>query len=224
LEVTTCVNVNNGSTSTPSVSLTSYDIEAGDIILTSITSKATSDFSTSCTSTGFIELTELYANDTHDSNMAVYYKVADGTETTLSFSSGTFLHRIAIVVVRGADTSVPLDATITTATGINGSAETQPDITTVTDEAGSYKVVGVVSTNPAYLMNAEADGVAVALRGRVPCKVIGNVNKGDVLVASDTPGYAMVGAISHTLSPLQIIGRSLESKTDAQPGIIEIIV
>jgi hypothetical protein len=73
-------------------------------------------------------------------------------------------------------------------------------------------------------MNSEADGVAVALRGRVPCKVIGNVNKGDVLVASDTPGYAMVGAISHTLSPLQIIGRSLESKTDAQPGIIEIIV
>ena len=95
---------------------------------------------------------------------------------------------------------------------------------TVTDEAGSYKVIGVVSTNPAYLMNSEADGVAVALRGRVPCKVIGNVNKGDVLVASDTPGYAMVGAISHTLSPLQIIGRSLESKTDAQPGIIEIIV
>jgi len=95
---------------------------------------------------------------------------------------------------------------------------------TVTDEAGSYKVVGVVSTDPAYLMNSQANGVAVALRGRVPCKVIGNVNKGDVLVASDTPGYAMVGASVHTLSPLQIVGRALESKTDAQPGIIEIIV
>ena len=95
---------------------------------------------------------------------------------------------------------------------------------TVTDEAGSYKVVGVVSTDPAYLMNSQANGVAVALRGRVPCKVIGNVNKGDVLVASDTPGYAMVGASVHTLSPLQIVGRALETKTDAQPGIIEIIV
>ena len=95
---------------------------------------------------------------------------------------------------------------------------------TVTDEAGSYKVVGVVSTDPAYLMNSQANGVAVALRGRVPCKVIGNVNKGDVLVTSDTPGYAMVGAMSHSLSSLQIIGRALESKTDAQPGIIEIIV
>jgi len=95
---------------------------------------------------------------------------------------------------------------------------------TVTDEAGSYKVVGVVSTDPAYLMNSQSNGVAVALRGRVPCKVIGNVNKGDVLVASDTPGYAMVGAMPHTLSPLQIVGRALETKTDAQPGVIEILV
>ena len=95
---------------------------------------------------------------------------------------------------------------------------------TVTDEAGSYKVAGVVSTNPAYLMNSEVEGVAVALRGRVPCKVIGNVNKGDVLIASDTPGYAMVGAMAHNLSPLQIVGRALESKTDAQPGVVEILV
>ncbi len=95
---------------------------------------------------------------------------------------------------------------------------------TISDEAGSYKVVGVVSTDPAYLMNSESNGVAVALRGRVPCKVTGNVNKGDVLVASDIPGHAMVGAMAHTLSPLQIIGRALESKTDAQPGVIEIIV
>ena len=98
---------------------------------------------------------------------------------------------------------------------------------TVTDEAGSYKAVGVVSTDPAHLMNSTCEGehvVAVALRGRVPCKVIGNINKGDVLVASDTPGYAMVGSMPHTLSPLQIVGRSLEAKTDAQPGVIEILV
>ena len=95
---------------------------------------------------------------------------------------------------------------------------------TISDEAGSYKVVGVVSTNPAYLMNSESDGVAVALRGRVPCKVTGNINKGDVLIASDTPGHAMVGAMAHSLSPLQIIGRALESKLDAGNGVIEILV
>ena len=98
---------------------------------------------------------------------------------------------------------------------------------TESDEAGSYKVVGVVSTNPAYLMNSECEGehvVSVALRGRVPCKVIGNVNKGDVLIASDTPGYAMVGSMSHTLSPLQIVGRAISSKLDAGNGVVEIIV
>ena len=98
---------------------------------------------------------------------------------------------------------------------------------TVTDEAGSYKAVGVVSTDPAHLMNSTCEGehvVAVALRGRVPCKVIGNVNKGDVLIASDTPGYAMVGATPHNLSPLQIVGRAINSKLDAGNGVVEIIV
>ena len=95
---------------------------------------------------------------------------------------------------------------------------------TVTDNPGSYKVAGVVSTDPAYLMNAESQGVAVALRGRVPCKVVGNVNKGDVLITSDLPGHAMVGAMAHSLSPLQIIGIALETKTEAAPGIIEVLV
>ena len=95
---------------------------------------------------------------------------------------------------------------------------------TISDEPGSYKVVGVVSTNPAYLMNSEANGVAVALRGRVPCKVTGVVKKGDVLIASNTPGHAMVAADPESLSPLQIIGRSLQTKTDSQPGVVEILV
>ena len=95
---------------------------------------------------------------------------------------------------------------------------------TISDEAGSYKVVGVVSTDPAYLMNSEGNGIAVALRGRVPCKVTGNVNKGDVIITGDTPGYGMVAADPQNLSPLQIIGRSLNNKLDAGPGIVEIIV
>ena len=95
---------------------------------------------------------------------------------------------------------------------------------TISDEPGSYKVVGVVSTDPAYLMNSEGNGIPVALRGRVPCKVTGNVNKGDVIISGDTPGHGMVAADPQNLSPLQIIGRSLSSKLDAGPGIVEIIV
>ena len=95
---------------------------------------------------------------------------------------------------------------------------------TVTDEPGSHAVVGVVSTDPAYLMNSEAEGVAIALRGRIPCKVAGVCRKGDVLVTSDVPGHAMVAIAPTKLSPLQIVGRALAHKTEAAPGLVEIIV
>ena len=91
---------------------------------------------------------------------------------------------------------------------------------TVTDEPGSHAVVGVVSTDPAYLMNSEAEGVAIALRGRIPCKVAGVCRKGDVLVTSNVPGHAMVALAPTKLSPLQIIGRALAHKTEAAPGLV----
>jgi hypothetical protein len=61
---------------------------------------------------------------------------------------------------------------------------------TVTGEVGDERVAGVISTNPAYLMNNEAEGLPVALRGRVPVRVVGPVKKGDSLVTSSTPGVA----------------------------------
>jgi hypothetical protein len=45
------------------------------------------------------------------------------------------------------------------------------------------RAIGVISTAPAFLMNKDAEGQAVALKGRVPCKVIGKITKGDALVA-----------------------------------------
>jgi len=71
-----------------------------------------------------------------------------------------------------------------------GSAEV-----TTTDIRSDRRVAGVVSTNPAHLMNSQLEGTyvtAIALQGRVPCKVIGRVNKGDMLVAAAIPGYAIV--------------------------------
>ena len=53
------------------------------------------------------------------------------------------------------------------------------------DQATS--VAGVVSTNPAYSMNAGLTGdhvAVVALSGRVPCRVMGPVIKGDVMVGT----------------------------------------
>ena len=65
---------------------------------------------------------------------------------------------------------------------LGGSAE----ITMTTNHADT-DVFGVVSTNPAFLMNKDAEGLPVALTGRVPVKVIGRVAKGERLVSSDVP-------------------------------------
>lgn len=95
---------------------------------------------------------------------------------------------------------------------------------TQTDCKGDTRVAGVVSTNPAHLMNSDlvADHpVAVALQGRVPCKVLSRVEKGDLLVTSAVPGYAVVDneGMSGT-----VIGKALEHKEDLGKGIIEVVV
>ena len=55
-------------------------------------------------------------------------------------------------------------------------------------------IAGVVSTKPAVMMNSEAGNSQthpyIALQGRVPVKVTGDVKKGDILVASDVAGTA----------------------------------
>ena len=89
---------------------------------------------------------------------------------------------------------------------------------------GDRKVAGVVSTNPAYLMNNELEGDTVlplALTGRVPCKVIGTVAKGDMLVTSAIPGYAIV---NNDPSLGTVIGKAVGTKDDDGRGVVEVVV
>ncbi len=89
---------------------------------------------------------------------------------------------------------------------------------------GTHRVAGVVSTNPAHLMNSHCEGenvVALALQGRVPCNVIGKVAKGDMLVASNIPGHAIVDSNPKVGS---VIGKALANKLDGERGIVEIVV
>ena len=95
---------------------------------------------------------------------------------------------------------------------------------TVTDQFQDCTAAGVVSTNPAYLMNKDQQGehvVAIALQGRVPCKVIGPVRKGQMLVSSSTPGHAEA-AIAPGVGT--VIGKSLVTKTSDHAEVIEIVV
>ena len=96
---------------------------------------------------------------------------------------------------------------------------------TTTSMLADHRVAGVVSTNPAYLMNKDANGVAVALRGKVPCKVEGAVKKGDVLVSNVKPGTATALAPESANPPAWcIIGKSLENSTDTGIKVINIVV
>ena len=80
--------------------------------------------------------------------------------------------------------------------------------------------IGVVSDKPAYLMNKDLEGgVAVALKGRVPVKVIGSVRKGQRLVATDN-GCA-VAAVPHANNVFAI---ALESSDDTGVKVIEAFI
>ena len=95
---------------------------------------------------------------------------------------------------------------------------------TVTNSKGDKRVAGVVSTNPAHLMNEGLEGEHVtplALQGRVPCKVIGKVAKGDMLVTSAIAGYAIV---DHNPRIGTVLGKAVGEKTDDGKGVVEIVV
>ena len=93
---------------------------------------------------------------------------------------------------------------------------------TMCDEDMSTKVLGTVSENPAVIMNANAQGdhiASVALTGRVPVKVTGPVNKGDMLVSAGD-GKARAEADPKIGS---VIGKSLEN-FEGGDGVIEAVV
>jgi hypothetical protein len=104
---------------------------------------------------------------------------------------------------------------------LGGSAE----ITLVTDDL-SEKVFGVISTRAAYLMNSHAGSdethPPVAMTGRVPVKVVGQVRKGDRLVAAGA-GQARAAEPGEATA-FNVIGRALQDRTDPSPGTVEAIV
>jgi hypothetical protein len=93
---------------------------------------------------------------------------------------------------------------------------------TVSNISHDPRVAGVISTNPAYLMNAANAGLPVALTGRVPCQVQGPVAKGDRLVNVDT---GIAGRLDPALHEYGcIVGKSLGEIADDSIQTIEIVV
>ena len=88
----------------------------------------------------------------------------------------------------------------------------------------STRVAGVVSRNPAYIMNAGCEGssvVDIALQGRVAVFVVGEVRKGDMLVSAGN-GYAYACS---SPSMGQVIGKALADRSfDSDSNEIEVAV
>jgi hypothetical protein len=78
-------------------------------------------------------------------------------------------------------------------------------------------VIGVVSENPAYLMNSEAAGQAIALKGRVPVRVFGAVRKGQAV-------YAWKNGICSTVESLSLVGVALESNDNLDEKSVECVL
>ena len=94
---------------------------------------------------------------------------------------------------------------------------------TVTTTSHDTRVAGVISTDPAYLMNGATVGLPVAMTGRVPCQVQGPVSKGQVLVTSATAGVAE--AIDNTrFLPGCIVGKALGAINTNSIETIEVVV
>lgn len=100
---------------------------------------------------------------------------------------------------------------------------------TKTKSSLDQDVFGVVSTNPAYMMN---DGLGegplfpfVALAGRVPVKVVGPVVKGQRLVSSNVPGVAKAIDNSQVVSSyVSVFGRAMVTDSGNDVRLIDAVV
>ena len=96
----------------------------------------------------------------------------------------------------------------------------EKEVTACAHEA-HHAVAGVISTDPAYMMNSEAEGQYVALTGRVPVKVMGPVAKGDLMVSSSVAGHAKA---DNNAQAGRILGKAISAHQGEGEGIVEVLI
>jgi hypothetical protein len=93
---------------------------------------------------------------------------------------------------------------------------------TIANVRSTPAVAGIVTTEPAQVLNSElSDSVAIALVGRVPCKVTGNITRGNLLVVSHIPGVLTTSLFP---SPGTIVAKAMENYNSPNVGVIEVMV
>jgi hypothetical protein len=97
-----------------------------------------------------------------------------------------------------------------TAMAVGGEAEAKA-------AKASNMCIGVISAEPAYLMNSDCDGQAIGIKGRVPVRVKGVVTKGQ-------PVYAWEDGVCSTIAATALVGIALESSEDESEKLIECVL
>jgi hypothetical protein len=95
---------------------------------------------------------------------------------------------------------------------------------TISSKHRDTRVAGVVSNTAAFVMYDACPGFKnlVALQGRVPCRVVGKIKKGDLLVTSNIPGVAI--SAQETAQVGTVVGKALVNYDSDHIGTIEIAV
>ena len=159
----------------------------------------------------------------NDAVTSTKYRTARLSATAYSIAARDSSGNIAAVLFQGTATSARYadlaekylaDADYETGTVVMVGGDKE-----VTASTWGQRAVGVVSANPAYMMNSELEGgTYIALKGRVPVKVIGVVRKGDRLVAGDR-GCAQVAQ-----DRLDVFAIAMESSDNDDVKLIESVV
>jgi hypothetical protein len=171
------------------------------------------------------EATNVTITANNTTNETVYLTFVDGatgtqgleTDTGLSYNPSTNVLSTTASQAQYADLAekytTDQEYEVGTVMMVNTSESSE-----VTAAMAGNIAVGVISGAPAYLMNADSEGQAIALKGRVPVKVAGAVSKGQAVYVDDNG----VATASNTGSDM--VGIALESNGDSGVKLVECIL
>ena len=173
----------------------------------------------------FIDRTNARVDDTWaDGTTSTQYRTARITATAYSIVARDVSANITANIFNGTATAARYadlaekylpdqEYTVGTVVIIGGEKE-------ITACAHNQRAIGVISDNPAFMMNKDLEGgVYVALKGRVPVKVIGRIEKGQDLIAADH-GYAIMAPSDSS----RVFAVALETSDDEGVKVIEALV
>lgn len=158
------------------------------------------------------------ATNANTANTIVY---RDGSG---NFSAGTITGTATIAQYADLAENYVSDANYAVGTVLVFGGVNEVTISTTKEDK---RIAGVVSSNPAYLMNSECVGehiAPIALQGRVPCRVTGVVEKGDLIVSSSVTGVGVSWNENHDPRAGSVIGKSLVNKNTQGEENIEVVV